>query len=259
MPITAPISTTLLLALLALITPSCTTAAVVFDDDFGDGDTSGSPSAPGFWKLQSLTGDNGVFENSSYLTLFASRNAYTYAGLNSGLDPRLDFFQGPVTIAVESFMLGFKNIADKEAVFRLSINSSQLRQNVSPQSVTLRFSPGSVALGFKTADVPKMNAEDLHGTEKGGVCYATFAGNVTGFSLTLDPRPQPDATTYTLVLLTDGPLPVLTRTGRLALRRSAWSAAPDFALVLEARRNAASVADYSYVSASLGRMTITRP
>ncbi|MBC8011140.1 MAG: hypothetical protein H7067_13710 [Burkholderiales bacterium] len=244
------------LALLAAL-PHAASADLVIDDRFDDNDPTGSPGDPGFWKLQAITGDNGVFENAGYLTLFATKHAYTFAGLNTALDPRLDFFTRAVTIAVEELTLEAKDVPPNEAVFRLSLNSTELRQNMSPQSVSIRFVPGIAILGYKTAHVEKMSAEDLTGISKGSVIFERFEGRPTGFSLTLDPFASPGQITVTLVIQTDGPLPVITRTARLDLRQSDWIAGGRAALVMEARRNNGIVADDSYMSATLGRLTIT--
>ena len=232
-------------------------AGLVVDDRFDDGDPTGSAAHPGFWKLQTVTGDNGVFENNGYLTLFAVKQAYSFAGLNSRLDEQLNFFTQAVTIAVEDLLLEHKDIPNHEAVFRLSLNSTELRQNMSPQSVSLRFVPGLVLFGYKTNHIDKLAAEDLTGLKPGSVIFERFEGRATGFSLTLDPFAEPGHITVTLVLTTDGPRPEITRTARLNLRRSDWVSGGASALVMEARRNHGVVAEDSYMSASVGRLTIT--
>lgn len=232
-------------------------AEVVIDDSFDDQNPTGTATAPGFWKLQAITGDNGVFENNGFLTLFATTQPYTFAGLNSTLDPRLNFFAHPVTVTVENLILESKAVPDSEAVFRLSLNSSELRQNMSPQSVSLRIVPGQLLFGYKTKTVEKFAAEDLHGEARGSVIYERFEGKATGFSLTLDPFAEPGFVTATLVLQTDGPRPVITSRARLDLQLSAWSSGGPSALVLEARRNNGASASDSYMSASLGRITVT--
>ena len=244
------------LTLLAALTPTAR-AEIVIDDRFDDNDPSGPRSDPRFWKLQAITGDNGVFENNGFLTLFATTSPYTFAGINSSLDERLNFFTRAVTIGVEELVLDHKNVPDAESVFRISLNATEMRQNMSPQSVSLRFVPGIAIFGFKTGHVEKMSAEDLHGVTKGSVIYERFAGKVTGFSLTLDPFAAPGYITATLVINTDGDRPVISRTARLDLRQTDWSSGGSAALVMEARRNTGSTAEDSYMSASLGRINVT--
>jgi hypothetical protein len=246
---------TLALALLAL--PTAASAALVIDDRFDDGDPTGSVDNPGFWKLQAITGDNGVFENGGFLTLFATKNPYTFAGINSVLDDRLNFFANAVTISVEELTLDHKDVPDSEAVFRLSINSTELRQNMSPQSVSIRLVPGLALFGYKTNHVEKVAAEDLTGTAKGSVIFERFDGRVTGFSLTLDPNVEAGAIIATLVLRTNGTRPFVTRTAKINLNLADWSSGGPSALVMESRRNTSGTADDSYMSASLGRLTVT--
>lgn len=250
-----------LLRSLALLAPLSLLAApeIVLEDSFDNGGPTGSASAPGLWRLQTITGDNGVFENGGALTLFATTQAYTFAGLNTALDPRLNFFARPLTITVEDLALESKGIPENEAVFRLSLNSTELRQNMSPQSLSIRFVPGAAMLGFKTGPVDKLAAEDVRGTERGAACLVRFDGRATGFSLNLDPRKEPGAIVYTLVIRATGPEPVITRTGVLALRAADWNADGRSALVLEARRNHRASIPETYMSASIGRIVVTSP
>ncbi len=156
-------------------------------------------------------------------------------------------------------MLGRMHVLDRESIFRLSLNGTEQRQIASPQSVSVRLFPNLLSFGFKTSSVGQIDAEDLRGPEKGGACYFAFEGNATGLSLTLDPHAVPNAISYTLVLLTDGPVPVITRTGTLPLRRTDWRPDGKSAVVIETRRGTEKIEAYSYVSASIGRLTITRP
>lgn len=251
-----------LLRTLAFLAPLSLLAApeVIIDDTFDDGDPTGHASAPGLWRLQTITGDNGVFENSGALTLFATSQAYTFAGLNTALDTRLNFFARPLTIAVEDMVLDSKGIPDNEAVFRVSLNSTELRQNMSPQSLSVRFMPGAAMLGFKTGPIDKLAAEDVTGTRRGSVCFLRFDGSATGFRLSLDPHAQPGSITYTLTVFTNGNQPSITRSGVMDLRAVDWAASDgSSALVLEARRNHAAAKPDTYMSATIGRLTVTTP
>lgn len=244
----------------ALLAGLCTLtagASIVVDDRFDNGDPTGSPEYPGFWKLQAITGDNGVFENAGYLTLFAVKNPYTFAGLNTQLDDRLDFFTRAVTITVDDVLLEHKGIPDNEAVFRVSINSTELRQNMSPQSVSIRFVPGLALFGYKTNHVDLMAAEDLMGITPGSAIFERFDGQLLGFSLTLDPYVEPGVIMATLILRTNGRQTNITRTARLNLSATDWSSGGKSSLHIEARRNHATLAEDSYMSASVGRVTIT--
>jgi hypothetical protein len=252
-------STPLLRHFAALLASSAALAAdeVVIDDHFDDQNPVGTATAPAFWKLQAITGDNGVFENNGYLTLFATTQPYTFAGINSSLDQRLDFFDHAVTIAAENLVLEAKDVPGPEAVFRVSLNSTERRQNMSPQSVSLRFVPGLALFGFKTRNIEKVAAEDLTGENRASVIFERFDGTATGFSLTLDPLASPGFITVTLVIRTNSPRPVITHTARLDLRRSDWESGGPSALVMEARRNHATTAPDSYMSASIDRLTVT--
>lgn len=247
--------------LLALLAPALAAASpeIVLDDPFDDGNPAGNPAAPGLWKLQAMTGDNGVFENGGALTLFATTQAYTFAGLNTALDQRLNFFARPLTIAVEDMALEGKGIPDNEAVFRVSLNSTELRQNMSPQSLSVRFVPGGVFLGFKTGPIDKLAAEDVTGVQRGSVCVIRHDGRATGFTLSLDPRVAPGSVAYTLTVRTTGAQPAITRTGLMPLKAADWNADGRSALVLEARRNHAAVTPDTYMSATLGRLKVTSP
>ena len=206
-----------------------------------------------------MNGDNGVFENGGALTLFATTQPFTFAGLNTALDPRLNFFVRPLTITVEEMLLEAKGIPDHEAVFRLSLNSSEKRQNMSPQSLSIRFVPGAFMMGFKTGPVDKLAAEDVRGAERGAACFARFDGRAIAFRLSLDPHATPGSITYTLTVRTNGPEPVITRRGTLDLRASDWSGDGRSALVMEARRNHGENLPDTYMSATLGRITVTSP
>ena len=233
-------------------------AVTVIDDDFANADPTGSPARPAFWNIQTPTeGDNGIFESNGYLTLFATRNPYSYACLNSALDPRLDFFRRVVTVSVDDFILDHRNVPASEAFFRLSLNSSEKRQSVAPQSLSLRVVPGVAFLGFKTAPLGKTDAENLVGPVRGSACHELFDGKLIGFSLTLDPFAKPGFVTYTLVLRTDGSRGVITKSGPLQLVVADWLSGGPSALLIEARRNIAATAEESYVSASLGRLVVT--
>ncbi|MCU0792877.1 MAG: hypothetical protein MUE42_08520 [Opitutaceae bacterium] len=250
----------LALACLLLATPVLRAqSSVIIDDSFDDGDPSGSVSSPGLWKLQAVTGDNGVFENNGTLTLFATTNPFTFAGINTSLDSALNFFARPLTLAVEEMILDHKGIPDHEAVFRLSLNSTEKRQNMSPQSLSIRFVPGAFMMGFKTGPIDKLAAEDVRGAERGAACFARFEGRATAFRLSLDPHAQPGSISYTLTVRTNGPEPVITRQGTLDLRASDWNADGRSALVMEARRNHGSTLPDTYMSATLGRLTVTSP
>lgn len=246
---------------LALLTPilACAAPQTIIDDTFDDGDPTGHATAPGLWRLQTITGDNGVFENSGNLTLFATTKSYTFAGLNTALDERLNFFVRPLTITVEDLVLESKGIPNNEAVFRLSLNSTELRQNMSPQSLSIRFSPGSALMGYKTGPVEKLAAEDVSGTTRGSVFHETFDGNVTWFRIQLDPQARPGFITYTVTLRTNGSRGTITRSGEMDLRSVDWNADGRSAIVMEARRNTATVAADTYMSASIGRLTVTTP
>lgn len=252
-------SAPLLRLLPALLACSVTSASaeIIIDDHFDNQNPVGTQTAPAFWKLQAITGDNGVFENNGYLTLFATTHPYTFAGINSALDPRLDFFDHPVTIAGENLVLEAKDVPGPEAVFRISINSTERRQNMSPQSVSLRFVPGLALFGFKTKNVDKVAAEDLTGENRASVIFERFDGTATGFSLRLDPLAVPGFITATLVIQTNGSRPVITHTARLNLRRSDWESGGPSAVVMEARRNTGTTAPDSYMSASIDRLTVT--
>lgn len=246
---------------LLLLAPLFAVAApqTIIDDSFDDGNPTGHAAAPGLWTLQAITGDNGVFENSGALTLFATTGAYTFAGLNTVLDERLNFFARPLTLTVEDMVLESKGIPDNEAVFRVSLNSTELRQNMSPQSLSIRFVPGAAMLGFKTGPIDKLAAEDVSGTQRGAAAFARFDGRATGFRLSLDPHARPGSISYTLTVLTDGSQPKVTRTGVLDLRAADWAGGGASALVLEARRNHGAAKPDTYMSASLGRLTVTTP
>lgn len=232
-------------------------ANVLIDDHFDNNDPTGTADVAAFWKLQTITGDNGVFENNSFLTLFATNAPYTFAGMNTALDPRLNFFAYPITFTAQNIVLDHKDVPDHEAVFRVSINSTELRQNMSPQSVSLRFVPGLALFGFKTGHVEKMAAEDLSGTKTGSAIYERFDGKLTGFSLTLDPLAEPGYITATLLIQTDGSRAVISRSARLDLRLADWGPGGASALMMEARRNTGGTASDSYMSASIDRFTIT--
>lgn len=246
---------------LALLAPFLGSASPrpIIDDSFDDGNPTGHAAAPGLWKLQTITGDNGVFENGGALTLFATSQAYTFAGLNTALDERLNFFARPITITVEDMVLDAKGIPDNEAVFRVSLNSSELRQNMSPQSLSIRFVPGAAMLGYKTGPVDKLAAEDVTGTQRGAVCFIRFDGRATGFRLALDPLANPGSIGYTLTVLTDGSQRSITRSGTMGLRAADWDGDGRSALVLEARRNHGVAKTDTYMSATLGRLTVTTP
>ena len=246
---------------LALLAPLLVVAAprTIIDDTFDDGNPSGHAAAPGLWKLQAITGDNGVFENNGSLTLFATNASYTFAGLNTALDERLNFFARPITITVEDMVLDSKGIPDNEAVFRVSLNSSELRQNMAAQSLSIRFVPGAAMLGFKTGPVDKLAAEDVSGSQRGATAFARFDGRATGFRLSLDPHAKPGSITYTLTIRTSGAQGEITRSGVTDLRAGDWATGGPSALVLEARRNHAAAIPDTYMSASLGRLTVTTP
>lgn len=232
---------------------------IIIDDNFDDGNPGGTAAVPSLWKLQTITGDNGVFENAGALTLFATTQSYTFAGLNTVLEDRLNFFVRPLTLAVEDIVLESKGISDNEAVFRVSLNSSELRQNMSPQSLSIRFVPGAAMMGFKTGPVDKLAAEDVAGTQRGSACFIRHDGKVTAFRLSLDPHARPGSISYTLTLRTSGGQPVITRSGSMELRASDWNTDGRSAIVIEARRNNGTVAPDTYMSATLGRLTVTTP
>ena len=109
-----------LLALTCLLLASTARAQsiTIIDDSFDDNDPAGSVTAPGLWKLQAVNGDNGVFENGGALTLFATTQPFTFAGLNTALDPRLNFFVRPLTITVEEMLLERGILVSYETVRR---------------------------------------------------------------------------------------------------------------------------------------------
>lgn len=228
----------------------------VIEDGFDDGGPTGTAA---IWKIQTITGDNGVFENGGNLTLFATTQSYTFAGLNTALDERLNFFVRPLTLTIEDMVLESKGIPANEAVFRVSLNSTELRQNMSPQSLSIRFVPGAAMLGFKTGPIDKLAAEDVAGSQRGAACFVRFDGKPVGFRLSLDPHASPGHIRYSLTIHTDGSQPLITRSGLLDLRAADWNADGRSALVLEARRNTAASAPDTYMSATLGRLTVTSP
>jgi hypothetical protein len=231
---------------------------VVIDDTFDDGNVIGNAAQPAFWNLQTIPqGDNGIFERNGYLSFFATGQPYTYACINSRLDDRLNFFRHVVTFTVDDFILDSSGVPAKEAIFRLSINPTELRQTMSPKSISLRFCPGLALLGYRLAPVGKTDAENVHGTERGASCNEPFEGALTGFSLTLDPLARPGVITFTLTLLTKGPRPVITRTGTMDLRESDWSEDGRSALIFETRRNSETTNPDSFVSASIGHVVVT--
>lgn len=233
-------------------------ASVVVEDDFTDGNPTGSPALPFFWNIQSIDrGDNGIFENNGYLTLLAATRSYSFACLNTRLDERLDFFRNTVSITVEDFTLEHRNLPAKEAMFRLSLNPTEKRQTASPQSLSLRFSPGVVFLGFKTRAVGKMDAENIVGDRKGSLVHELHDGRLVSFNLTLEPSAQTGSVNYALTLYTDGSRGVISRQGSFPLRPDQWRPDGRSALILESRRNIAEELPDSYVSASLGRILVT--
>lgn len=248
-----PLLASLLLAPVLFAQP-----VVVIDDPFDDASTSGPPGQPFFWAAQTVgDGDNGIFEKNSHLTLLAATRSYSFACLNSRLDERLDFFRRIVSVTVEGFHLEPHQVPPKEAMFRLSLNSTEKRQTMAPRSLTLRVSPGVVFLGYKTQPVGKMDAENILGDRKGSLVHEIYDGRLVSFNLTLDPFAQPDAVSYTLTLYTDGARGVIARQGVIPLRASQWNEDGRSALILEARRNIAAEQPDSYVSASLDRVLVT--
>lgn len=245
------------LPLLLAATLAANPVAVV-DDDFADGNPLGSPAHPFFWNIQAVgQGDNGIFENNGYLTLLAATRPYSFAGLNTRLDDRLNFFRNVVSITVEDFIHEHRNMPPKEAMFRLSLNSTEKRQTIAPQSISLRFVPGVAFLGFKTQAVGKMDAENILGDRKGSLVHELYDGRLVSFNLTLDPFVQPGAIAYSLSLYTDGSRGVISRQGLMSLRPEQWSPDGRSALILESRRNIAEELPDSYVSVSIGRILVT--
>ncbi len=242
-----------------LLATTLTGAPQVFiDDDFEDGDPISVRGQRDFWSLQTIPGSqNGILERNGFLTLFATGKAYTYAALNSPLDNRLNFFRNTVSITVEDFVLNHHGINEKDAIFRLQLNSAEVRQQLAPQSLTLRFGPKIAMLGFKTVSVGKTDAELLRGSTEGSAFAEHYDGKIKRFILTLDPHAQPGAITATLVMETDGARPTIVRSAVLDLSASEWSDDGRSALILEARRNTAAIDPDSYVSASVGRITVT--
>jgi len=246
------------LAALLLASTLAAAPVVVIDDDFADGNPQGTPAMPFFWNIQSVgRGDNGIFESNGHLTLLAATRAYSFACLNSRLDERLDFFRNTVSVTVEDFTLEPRNVPPKEAMFRLSLNSSEKRQTMSPQSVTLRIIPGVVFLGYKTRPVGKMDAENIIGDRKGSLVHEFYDGRIVSFNLTLEPAAEAGAINYSLTLYTDGGRGVISRQGAFPLGREQWGPGGRSALILESRRNIPGELPDSYVSASLGRVLVT--
>lgn len=247
----------LLLALL-LLAPALRAAETVIDDDFADGNPDGAPALPFFWNRQTIgRGDEGVFENNGYLTLLAASQPYSFACLNSRLDGRLDFFRRQVSVTIEDFVLASRGVPEKEAMFRLSLNSTEKRQTASPRSVTLRVSPGVVFFGYKTAPVGRMDAENIVGDRKGSLVHELYDGRLASLNLVLGPALPSGGVAYSLALYTDGARGVVTRQGVIPLSAAEWNEDGRSAVVLEARRNLAQALPDSYVSASLGRVVVT--
>lgn len=246
----------LLLALLVLA--PALFASVVIDDDFADGNPSGTPAYPLFWATQTAgQGDDGIFENNGNLTLLAATRPYSFACLNSRLDPRFDFFRHTVSITIEDLNLEHRNLPAKEAMFRLCLNSTEKRQTVSPRSLSLRISPGVVFFGYKTAPVGKMDAENIVGDRKGSLVHELYDGRVASLNLTVGPALPAGGVAYSLTLYTDGARGIITRQGVIPLAPGQWNDDNRSALILEARRNIIESVPDSYVSASLGRILVS--
>ncbi|MEY3896610.1 MAG: hypothetical protein RLZZ214_2130, partial [Verrucomicrobiota bacterium] len=233
--------------------------SLVLDEFTGASNLSGQT----FWKplLSPTTTTTSTAQFSGGAAVLAARaDSFGSAAITGEVLPDFNFFQRGFTLDLRDIALTSANLTSDQAYFRISLNSTAARSFTTPDSLTLRISPGSARLGYKI-DQASADAELRAGTSTATAALFDVVppGPVAGLRLTLIPMAPAGAATpvfYAIRLTTAAG--DLTRTGTLTADISKWGTAGDSSLVLEARRaNTTAGASTSYMQAAVGSIRHT--
>jgi len=234
-------------------------AAVVFSDDFAAGNLRSAGSLPDFWTVLQPPDnlESGATKKDGRLHLVAANHAFTSVALASPRTETFGFFARPLTVTLDDILLGFKNLPENEARFRISLSSARTTAELSGAVITLRVRSGLLLMGYRV-DGYKLSSppETLSGQGVNSVVVMPLKGVPSKISLTLGPGVRDGVVRYEITVVDHGVR--AENDGVIPLAIAQWGGADAAALIVDARRDSASAAPDSFAELSVGRITVTR-